>query len=139
VLAGDGPLRSRLERQARRAGLESRVRFIGAIRPESLPEWFAAADLVVLPSRSEGVPNVLLEAKACGRPFVASDVGAVRDVSDRPELELVPPEDPLALAGRIEARLAQPLDEAGGQVPDAAESGAWLYQELAALRDRRGD
>lgn len=136
VLVGDGPLRPRLERQTRAAGLESQVTFRGTVPPEALPRWYAAADIVVLPSRSEGVPNVLLEAKACGRPFIASDVGAIRDVSEEPELELVPPDNPAALADRISARLAAPAPEVDHRVPDAAESGAWLEQELVELRDR---
>lgn len=77
----------------------------GPVAHASLPTWYQAADLVVLPSLSEGVPNVLLEAAACGAHFVASDVGSIRELSEAPELELVPPANPSALAVAIARQL----------------------------------
>src|SRR5262249_35970521 len=69
-LVGDGPLRSSLEEQSRRRGLSEVISFKGRVDNHSLPDWYRAADLTVLPSRSEGVPNVLRESLACGTPFV---------------------------------------------------------------------
>ena len=77
LVAGDGPLRSRLEGVAAASG-NDRVRFLGSVaRPE---EVIAAADVLLLPSLSEGLPGVAVEAGFSGVPTVATDVGGVRDV-----------------------------------------------------------
>ncbi len=57
---------------------------------DQLPDWFRAASVLALPSRSEGVPNVLLEALASGTPFVASNVGGVPEVAHLGVSRLVP-------------------------------------------------
>ena len=74
---------------------------------DELPDWYRAADLTVLPSRSEGLPNVLRESLACGTPFVASDVGGICEIGDETCSILVPPEDPEALAEAIEQGLCR--------------------------------
>jgi glycosyltransferase involved in cell wall biosynthesis len=80
-LIGDGPLRLPLEKQVRENGLSERVRLVGPMPHATLPDWYRAADVFVLPSRSEGVPCVLLEALACGTPFVASRVGGIPEIA----------------------------------------------------------
>jgi len=82
VIAGDGPERPRLETLVATLGLASRIRFLGHVDDP----WpiYAAVDLVVIPSRSEGLPNVLLEALAADVPVVATRVGAVPDVLAQP-------------------------------------------------------
>lgn len=130
ALVGDGPLRRRLATSARRLGIASDVRFVGAVGAHALPTWYAAANVVALPSLSEGVPNVLLEAAACGRPFVASDVGGIRDVTDDPERDLVPPADAARLAERLAERLTTPQVAPAIDVPDAAASAGWLADRL---------
>jgi glycosyltransferase involved in cell wall biosynthesis len=107
-LVGQGPLRETLEKQARRLGL-SNVHFRGPLPQGELPDWYRAADVFALPSRSEGVPNVLLEAMACRTPFVASRVGGIPEVAVPEVGRLVPPEDPAALADVLAAELAGPL------------------------------
>ncbi|MGH7592649.1 MAG: glycosyltransferase [Gemmatimonadales bacterium] len=97
VIIGDGPLRASLNQQVDALALRSRVRFVGRVPHDELADWFRAANRVVLASRSEGVPNVLLEAMACGVPFIATRVGGVPEISPDPAW-LVPPEDPMALA-----------------------------------------
>jgi glycosyltransferase involved in cell wall biosynthesis len=82
VVAGDGPLRAALELQARRLGIEARVRFLGGVPQAALVEYYNAADLLVLTSSREGMPNVVLEALACGTPVVATRVGGVPEVID---------------------------------------------------------
>ena len=72
-----------------------------------LPDWYRAADLTVLPSVSEGVPNVLLESIACGTPFVASRVGGIPEIASPGIDRLVAPGDPLELADAIEQHLSQ--------------------------------
>jgi teichuronic acid biosynthesis glycosyltransferase TuaC len=90
-LVGDGPLRRQLESQVIRSGLGEHARFEGFVAPANLPDWYRAADVTVLPSVSEGSPNVLLESIACGTPFVASDVGGVRAIATDGLDILVPP------------------------------------------------
>lgn len=106
-LVGDGPERPRLVGRIRAAGLERWVHLVGPRAPVELPIWYRAADTVVLPSRSEGVPNVLREALSCGTPFVASKVGGIEGLAQEPGW-LVEPDDPGALAEAIERILADP-------------------------------
>ncbi len=84
-----------------RIGLGSNIRWLGAVPHDALPDWFRAADVTVLPSLSEGVPNVLLESIACGTPFVASRVGSIPEIADDACDRLVPPGQPEALAAAI--------------------------------------
>lgn len=105
---GTGELERSLKRRAARLRLESTVRFCGPQQQCDLAEWYRAADLVVLPSYSEGVPNVLLEAMSCGAAFVASDVGGIPEICD-PNIDLlVPPGNADALAEAIQQRLDLP-------------------------------
>jgi glycosyltransferase involved in cell wall biosynthesis len=75
---GSGPEEVELKKQARRRGVEDLVTFHGW-QPEPLA-WIAAADALALPSRWEGMPNVLLEAMALGKPAIATDVEGVREL-----------------------------------------------------------
>jgi glycosyltransferase involved in cell wall biosynthesis len=106
LLVGEGSLRTQLERQARLRGLEERVRFMGSVPNDRLPDWYRAASVVLLSSHSEGVPNVLLEAAACGTPFVASRVGGIPEIAHLGPSRLVPPGDPHLLAEAIGAFIA---------------------------------
>lgn len=81
-LCGDGPLREIHESQAAALGLQDRVQFRGNVAQSQLGDYYRAADLTLLTSDSEGVPNVLQEAIACGSRFVATDVGGVREIAD---------------------------------------------------------
>jgi teichuronic acid biosynthesis glycosyltransferase TuaC len=110
-LVGDGAGRGDLEALAARLGLGSVVRFVGKVEQAELPDWYRAADLTVLASRSEGVPNVLRESLACGTPFVATRVGGVGEIAEGTTNRLVPPEDPGALSGAIAGSLAEPRPE----------------------------
>lgn len=78
LLVGDGPLRRALEQNAAGLGVADSVRFLGV--RDDVPALLAAADLFVLPSRSEGIPGALIEAGMAGLCAVACDVGAVSDV-----------------------------------------------------------
>lgn len=106
-LVGDGKSRAALEAQAERLGLKDGVvHFAGKVDQRALPDWYRAADLTVLASRSEGVPNVLRESLACGTPFVATQVGGVAEIAEGTDCPLVPPENVAALAAAIEGSLA---------------------------------
>ncbi|MFI1013840.1 glycosyltransferase family 4 protein [Streptomyces sp. NPDC020965] len=100
LLVGDGPDRAALTGQA-----PPGVRFVGAV-PDARP-WLRAADLVVLPSRWEGMALAPLEAMACGRPVVVTDVNGARESlpPGHDSHALVPPEDPGALAAALTALL----------------------------------
>ncbi len=79
VVVGDGPQRGALERQAQAsAELAGRVHFLGY--RDDVPALLAAADLLLLPSRWEGMPNVVLEAMAAGKPVVARAVEGVAEL-----------------------------------------------------------
>jgi teichuronic acid biosynthesis glycosyltransferase TuaC len=106
-LVGDGPLRRPLESECRAQRLCEIVRFVGPVPHDELPNWYCAADVTVLPSRSEGVPNVLRESLACGTPFVASQVGGTAEIAQDPLNRLVPPGDHTALAEAIAQALAE--------------------------------
>ena len=104
---GGGPLERALRRQVERNGLDGIVRLCGPQRQQELARWYQAADLAVLPSLSEGIPNVLLEAMACGTPFVGSAVGGVPEIADPHCDRLVPPGDAVKLAEAVRSRLEQ--------------------------------
>ena len=78
VLVGDGPERVRLEQRVQEAGMADRIVFSG--HRQDVSEIYAALDLVVIPSWSEGLPNVLLESMLHGKAVVATDVGGVPEV-----------------------------------------------------------
>lgn len=113
-LIGDGPLRPALERLAARLGIAERTLFHGPVSHSELGDWYRAADLLVLASRSEGTPNVLLEAAACELPFVASEVGGIPDIAEFAASRLVPPEQPEELAAAIVEMLNRPPPPGSG-------------------------
>ncbi len=80
----------------------------GARSHADLPDWYLACDVVALPSHSEGIPNVLREAVASGKPFVATRVGGIPEISDPSYSALVPAGNVAALAGALERMLAAP-------------------------------
>jgi glycosyltransferase involved in cell wall biosynthesis len=108
-VVGDGVMRGALEKRATAAGLGDVITFAGTRPHAEIPVWLAAADVATLASRSEGMPNAVLEALACGRFVVASDVGGVGElITDAEAGSLVPPGDAAALAGALRAALATP-------------------------------
>jgi glycosyltransferase involved in cell wall biosynthesis len=148
LIAGDGPLRSSLEQTAHAYDLDGRVRFLG--HREDVPRLLAAADLVVLPSAYEGLPNLVLEAMRSGKPVVATAApGTTEVVVDGQTGVLVPVGNPQLLARAIrdvvrDPDLARRLGEAGRARVDAAfraetmiEQFATLFEQLA--REKRTD
>jgi len=104
VVAGDGELRDAVAATAGDLGIRDRVHLIGWMA--DVPALMADLDIVVLSSRNEGTPVALIEAAACARPVVATDVGGVRSVvADGQSGFLVPAGDHQAMATAI-ARLA---------------------------------
>ena len=104
VVAGDGPLRDELARQAEDLGVGGRLELAGERR--DIPAILAAADIFVLPSVSEGLPISIMEAMAAGKPVVATDVGGVAELVDQGSTgQIVPPRSAPALADAL-AQLA---------------------------------
>ena len=113
--AGDGPLRAAAERQAAELDLADAVHFLGQVA--EVKPLLAAADVLVLASRWEGMPNAILEAMAAAKPVVATNVGGCPElIVDGETGFLVAPGDPKALAGRVIRLLEnQELAESMGQ------------------------
>lgn len=114
LVAGDGPDRDRIESEARsKPDLAARVRFLGTVTSP----WtvYAAAHLLILPSLSEGMPAVVIEAGLVGTPSVATTVGALPEMICEPVGgRLVRPGDEDGLFGAVESALAQePVDPEG--------------------------
>lgn len=113
VLVGYGDLQPALEEQVRVLGLNASVIFAGRVERDQIPAYYAAADIVVVPSvrdtagNVDGLPNVALEAMAAGKPLVASNIAGFPDVvRDGESGFLVPEKNPSALAEAV-LRLAR--------------------------------
>lgn len=131
-LVGDGPLREKLLALRQTLRLTDSVTLVGLVGHEQLPDWYRAADLTVLPSRSEGVPNVLRESLACGTPFVASDVGGVSELATPGAGQLVAPEDPAALAAAVAAAPVGPVLSPTGGWDESAETLLRVLRSLTS-------
>lgn len=112
LLVGDGPDRGALEAMVRQKRLEPRIRLLGNVAHDEVAGLLAAADVMLLPSRSEGLANVWVEALASGTPVVTCNVGGAGEVIDRPEAGALVPADPDAMAAAIRTILANPPDQA---------------------------
>ena len=99
TIAGEGPLRDGLALASRKLGLSDRVVFRGWLKRDHLPAVYEQADVFVLPSRDEGMPNAMLEAMAAGLPVIGSKISGLDEVVIDGETGLlVPVEDTDALA-----------------------------------------
>lgn len=108
--AAGGDVSESLKRLVHDLGLAEKVRFWGEAANENLPLWYNAADLFCLSSRSEGWPNVLMEALACGCPAVATRVGSVPTLLDKESLGVLVPNEDGSLAAGICAALSRQYD-----------------------------
>ncbi|HET6977078.1 MAG TPA: glycosyltransferase [Pyrinomonadaceae bacterium] len=113
AIVGDGPERERLQQLIVINNLQTRVTLHGPVTHAELPQIYAESEVVIVPSiqdRSgdrDGLPNVVLEAMACGRAVIASDAGAISSaITDNETGLLVPPADPVALAAAIRSLAA---------------------------------
>jgi glycosyltransferase involved in cell wall biosynthesis len=127
VLAGDGPERANLERQARELGLDNRVLFLGY--RQDIPDLLASCDLFVLPSLFEGFSLSILEAMAADKPVIASRIGGNAEAVVHGKTGiLVPPASPTALAAAIRTVLS----DQGLAQRLAAAGKARVYQKFSA-------
>jgi glycosyltransferase involved in cell wall biosynthesis len=137
LIAGSGPLRSTLEETAHLYRLDSRVKFLG--HRDDVPRLLAAADILVLPSLYEGLPNVVLEAMLFKKPVVATAApGTTEVVVDGQTGLLVPVHGPPKLAKAIrtlvdDPDLRQRLGEAGKARVEAEFSAGPMIERFVAL------
>lgn len=80
LIGGDGQLKETIEKSLQEQGIRSNVDLPGWISHDGLPKYLNQLRLLVLPSYTEGLPNIMLEAMACGTPVLATPVGAIPDV-----------------------------------------------------------
>jgi colanic acid/amylovoran biosynthesis glycosyltransferase len=104
-IVGSGPERADLERRVHDSGLDDAVAFRGSIAHDSLPEVYADADVFCLPSYSEGVPVVLMEAMAAGLPVISTRITGIPELVDAQSGFLVEPGSPQQLAEALAAAL----------------------------------
>lgn len=110
ILAGHGPDMRAFKALAASLGVDNRVGFLGPVPHDNLPGIFNAADVMALPSMSEGLANVWVESLACGTPIVITDVGGAREVLDTAIAGRIAERTPAAFAEAITDVLAHPSD-----------------------------
>jgi glycosyltransferase involved in cell wall biosynthesis len=111
-LVGEGPDRPAIESAIQARDAAGYIHALQSCAADDVAIWMAAADLVTLPSYMEGCPNVVLEALACGRPVVATNVGGIPEIMNGECGRLVPPRDPAALALALASVLDRTWDAA---------------------------
>lgn len=136
VLVGKGEMQSELRHLARDLGVRDRVHFAGSLDHDLMPLVLSAADVMVLPTASEGLANAWVESIACGTPVVTCDVGGAREIIISETAGRLVERTPEAVAAGVQAILADPPD------PDAvaalAERFSWEAnaEALAAHLER---
>ncbi len=131
LLAGHGPERAAFENLAAELGVESRVGFLGAVPHAQLPTLYNAADVMALPSESEGLANAWVESLACGTPIAISDVGGARELLTSPAAGRIVERTPEAVAAALSEMLSAPPDRVA--VRKAAMRFTWRANGDALL------
>lgn len=145
LVVGDGPERTRLEHLALSLGLGDRIRFLGVISHQELPELYSAADVLVLASEREGWPNVLLESMACGTPVVVTGFPSAPEIVNSPAAgRIAKTRTPEAIAEAVEDVLHTPPSQDATR--QYAEQHDWkattngqvaLFQDILKQRNER--
>ena len=137
VIIGKGEEQAAFAALAARLGVAARVRFLGSQPHDVIADWLAAADAMVLMSKSEGLANAWIEALASGTPLVISDVGGAREVLNGPEVGCFADFNASSIAHAIQWVLARDLDRQA--VAATVDRFSWdantaaLYAHLAGL------
>jgi glycosyltransferase involved in cell wall biosynthesis len=109
LVGADGPQLAAVSQRIDDLNLRDSVEMLVGIPHDQVPQQMGRADIFVLPSRSEGLPLVLIEAGAAGLPIVATTVGGVPEIlNDHETALLIPPDDPVALAEALKKLLVDP-------------------------------
>jgi glycosyltransferase involved in cell wall biosynthesis len=145
TIVGDGPDRAAFEGDVKAHGLGDLVQFVG---PKPARLAFTLGRLVVVPSRAESLPYVVLEAAAAGVPIIASCVGGIPEIFGPDAGALVPPGDAAALASAINLALQEPTStqtaslrlqarvRAAFSADDMTEAVIASYRDALDLRNR---
>jgi glycosyltransferase involved in cell wall biosynthesis len=112
ALAGVGEDKPHLEAMARRLGVADRVHFLGLVEHDVLPNVLCAADVLVLPSASEGLANVWIEGLACGTPIVVPDIGGASEVVKDASAGRLVERTPQSIARAVSDILSDPPSQA---------------------------
>ncbi|MGP1352096.1 MAG: glycosyltransferase [Parasphingopyxis sp.] len=137
---GEGSDRRMLEERISASGLGDRVRMPGNLPHAEVAALLATADVMALPSTSEGLANAWVEALACGTPIVISEAGGAAELIDRPEAGEIVAREPAAIAVAIRRILADPPDQ--DAVRATVDRFSWernsdaLFAHLSALVER---
>jgi len=133
-IIGDGPMRGELQTQAEVSGVAHSVRFVGSRPHAEIPFWLNACDCLCLVSRTEGMPNVILEALASGTPVVAAPVGACAEMlSGEPCARLVDAYDPHELGSALYDVLHSPQDHAAMAARHRGRTWGAVAEEVLGL------
>jgi D-inositol-3-phosphate glycosyltransferase len=137
---------ARLQALCRELGVDDLVLFLGKRAQDTLPYYYSAADVVVMPSHYESFGMVALEAMACGTPVIASQVGGLAFlVQDGITGYSIPDDNPQALADKLSLLVCNPdlRNKLGQQAADYARQYDWeiiaqrivnVYQEMLTVR-----
>jgi teichuronic acid biosynthesis glycosyltransferase TuaC len=121
VIIGEGVYKSYLERKIRNLGLEDNVKLIGSQPHDQLSAWYSAADVFCLASATEGWPNVIMEAMACGRPVIATRSAA--PMLNAPQLGILVERTPQEFQHAMEQALDRKWDHE--LIVEHARSNGW--------------
>lgn len=91
IIIGEGPLKSKIEKEITKMKLENNVLLKGTVPNKDVVKYFVTSDVFIMPSREEGFPRVLIEATAMGVPFVTTDVGGIPDILTENQKEYMIP------------------------------------------------
>ncbi len=139
LVVGGGPLQARLEREIQSRGLQRDVRLLGRKPPAEIARWMNASDGLCLPSHHEGIPNVILEARSCGVPVVATRVGGIPEVVSAESGVLVDARQPPSLAAGLAELFGRRWDRE--TIRRTSPAGTWAESASAlrrATQDRAG-
>jgi len=143
TIVGEGPEETKLKAQACQFGLGDAVRFVGY---QPAREAFAMGRMLVIPSRAESLPYIVLEAAAAGMPIIATEVGGVPEIFGPQAVHLIAPDDIAALVGAMRDALTNPAQahsvaqevrarvRAEFSVDTMVEGGLAAYREALSLR-----
>lgn len=135
ILVGSGPEESTLRALAESLGVAGQVRFTGSVSPDDVGRHYWQADAFVLPSRSEGMPSVLLEAMASGLPVVATRIDGVEElVTAEREGLLFPVGGQLKLAAHLQRLAADPALRVrmGAASRQRVRTGGFLWPDVGS-------